>query len=241
LNYRQLGDIALALHEVATARAHYETALACATEVGHRQAQIRALLGLGHAMLAQGAHGGAFGFFAEALALARQFGLRVDLAAGFEGLGCLAGARGNPEKALHMVGVASALREAASAPVSPGARWLLDPLLEPAHKALGRTAACEALEHGRGLRLESAFALAMESGPERSARAPDGLSGGLTRREQDVAALIGHGLTNQQIAVRLVVTPRTVAAHVEHILAKLGFRSRLQIGLWAASQTLSAD
>jgi predicted ATPase/DNA-binding CsgD family transcriptional regulator/DNA-binding XRE family transcriptional regulator len=241
LNYRQLGDIALALHEVATARAHYESALACAIEVGHRQARIRALLGVGHALLADREHDRASGAFAEALALARQLGLRVDLAAGLEGLGCLAAARGNPERALHLVGAASALREAAGAPLSPGARWLLDPLLEPARKVLGRSAASEALEHGRGLRLETAFALASEWGPERSARTPDGLPGNLTRREHDVADLIGQGLTNRQIAERLVVTPRTVAAHVEHILAKLGFRSRLQIGLWAAAQTLSAN
>jgi non-specific serine/threonine protein kinase len=52
-----------------------------------------------------------------------------------------------------------------------------------------------------------------------------------------VAGLIGHGLSNRQIAERLVITQRTVAAHIEHILEKLEFRSRLQVGLWAAQHT----
>ena len=49
----------------------------------------------------------------------------------------------------------------------------------------------------------------------------------------------GQGLINREIAERLVITQRTVAAHVEHILEKLGFRSRLQIGLWAAHHALA--
>jgi non-specific serine/threonine protein kinase len=62
---------------------------------------------------------------------------------------------------------------------------------------------------------------------------------GLTRREQEVASLIGQGLTNRQIAERLVITQRTVAAHIEHILDKLGFRSRLQVGLWSAQHEMA--
>jgi len=54
-----------------------------------------------------------------------------------------------------------------------------------------------------------------------------------------VASLISQGLTNRQIAEQLVITQRTVAAHIEHILEKLGFRSRLQIGLWAAHHQLA--
>ena len=54
----------------------------------------------------------------------------------------------------------------------------------------------------------------------------------------EVATLIARGLTNRQIAEELVVTERTVAAHVEHILNKLDFASRTQIGVWAAEQRL---
>jgi DNA-binding CsgD family transcriptional regulator len=56
----------------------------------------------------------------------------------------------------------------------------------------------------------------------------------LTRRQQDVARLVGAGLTNEQIARQLVITPGTTANHVEGILRRLGFRSRVQIATWAA-------
>ena len=41
-------------------------------------------------------------------------------------------------------------------------------------------------------------------------------------------------MSNLQIAKRLVITERTVASHVEHILDKLSFGSRTQIGVWTA-------
>lgn len=44
---------------------------------------------------------------------------------------------------------------------------------------------------------------------------------GLTPRELEVLGLVVEGCSNQQIAHRLVVAPRTVAAHLEHVLAKL--------------------
>jgi non-specific serine/threonine protein kinase len=50
-----------------------------------------------------------------------------------------------------------------------------------------------------------------------------------------VAALIARGLSSKQIARQLVITDRTVASHVEHILDKLSFASRTQIGIWAVS------
>jgi len=54
----------------------------------------------------------------------------------------------------------------------------------------------------------------------------------LSRREQEVAALVAEGLGNRQIAAELVLSPRTVDRHVENILAKLGFRSRARIAAW---------
>ena len=55
----------------------------------------------------------------------------------------------------------------------------------------------------------------------------------LTRREREVATLISAGLTNREISERLVISKRTADAHVEHILAKLGFSSRTQIAALA--------
>jgi DNA-binding NarL/FixJ family response regulator len=49
---------------------------------------------------------------------------------------------------------------------------------------------------------------------------------GLTRRELEVLTLVADGLTNAQIAARLVLSVRTVTTHVEHLLSKLGRTGR---------------
>jgi DNA-binding CsgD family transcriptional regulator len=58
----------------------------------------------------------------------------------------------------------------------------------------------------------------------------------LTKREREVADLIARGLTNEQIADQLVLTPGTVANHVAHILAKLDLQSRVQIATTVVRQ-----
>ena len=58
----------------------------------------------------------------------------------------------------------------------------------------------------------------------------------LTAREREIAALVAEGLSNRAIAQALVISPRTVDGHVEHILSKLGFGSRAQIASWAARE-----
>jgi DNA-binding NarL/FixJ family response regulator len=57
---------------------------------------------------------------------------------------------------------------------------------------------------------------------------PDGAVGRLTPREREVLTLLAEGLRHTEIAERLVITPRTVAKHIEHILVKLGVHSRAQ-------------
>jgi predicted ATPase/DNA-binding NarL/FixJ family response regulator len=59
---------------------------------------------------------------------------------------------------------------------------------------------------------------------------------GLTRREREVITLIAQGLSNREIAARLVVAQRTAEGHVENILSKLGFTSRAQVAGWLAAQ-----
>jgi len=58
----------------------------------------------------------------------------------------------------------------------------------------------------------------------------------LTGRELEVAALIADGLTNQAIASRLAIAPRTAEAHVENIRRKLDVRSRAQIAAWITAR-----
>jgi DNA-binding NarL/FixJ family response regulator len=61
----------------------------------------------------------------------------------------------------------------------------------------------------------------------------------LTTREFEVARLVADGLTNGAIGEALHLSPRTVGAHVEHILAKLGFTRRTEIAAWVASMAVT--
>ncbi len=54
----------------------------------------------------------------------------------------------------------------------------------------------------------------------------------LTARQQQVAELVSHGLTNRQIAAELTITERSAESHVERIRDRLGFRSRSQLAAW---------
>jgi len=60
----------------------------------------------------------------------------------------------------------------------------------------------------------------------------------LTERELQVAELVAEGLTNQAIARRLSVAPRTAETHVENIRRKLEVRSRAQIAAWVTRHRL---
>jgi DNA-binding CsgD family transcriptional regulator/tetratricopeptide (TPR) repeat protein len=71
-----------------------------------------------------------------------------------------------------------------------------------------------------------------------SARLPT--SDGLTAREREIASLMAGGLSNREIAGRLVISEGTVEVHVKHILSKLGFRSRSQVAVWFAHQRSEA-
>ncbi len=58
----------------------------------------------------------------------------------------------------------------------------------------------------------------------------------LSAREYEVACLVADGLTNRQIAETLVLAPKTVSAHIEHILTKLGAARRTEIASWCAKR-----
>ena len=65
--------------------------------------------------------------------------------------------------------------------------------------------------------------------------------GPLTPREREVAVLVAGGLTNRQIAERLVISERTAEHHVQGILNKLGVASRSQVAAWVAHDRSAAD
>ena len=99
-----------------------------------------------------------------------------------------------------------------------------------------------AFAEGASYSFEQAVALALgeddetdvpEGSPE-TGGARAGAAAGLTRRETEIAALLAEGLSNKDIAARLVISQRTVETHVDHILSKLGMTSRAQVAGWVA-------
>ena len=54
-------------------------------------------------------------------------------------------------------------------------------------------------------------------------------------------SLIARGRSNKQIAAELVISQRTAENHVEHILTKLGFTSRVQVAAWAAASLRAGE
>ena len=63
-------------------------------------------------------------------------------------------------------------------------------------------------------------------------------AGRLTTRETEIAVLVGEGMTNREIAARLVISERTVDNHVHNILDALDMRHRSQIAAWCAERGL---
>jgi DNA-binding NarL/FixJ family response regulator len=55
----------------------------------------------------------------------------------------------------------------------------------------------------------------------------------LTEREREIAGLVGEGLSNDEIAARLVVSPATARTHVSRAMIKLGARDRAQLVVFA--------
>jgi DNA-binding CsgD family transcriptional regulator len=82
---------------------------------------------------------------------------------------------------------------------------------------------------------EEAIAYAQRGHGER--KRPTGGWGSLTPAERDVVRLVSEGLTNNDIATRLFVSPRTVQTHLTHVYTKLGLTSRVQLVQEAARHT----
>ncbi len=206
------------------------------------------LKSLGTVALEQGQQTQARTFLDQGLRIAVEYGDRTLLAHVLEGFSGRASALEQHERAMCLGGAASALRDAIGAPLAPAHRPLVERWLGGSRAALTSRAGAAAWQAGREMSLQQAieFAQAPWATTASDGRASDEAPpvprrDPLTPREREVAALIAQGFSNRQIAQRLVITDRTVAAHVEHILAKLSFTSRTQIGVWAVEHDLAGS
>jgi DNA-binding NarL/FixJ family response regulator len=136
------------------------------------------------------------------------------------------------------------MREAVGYSELPAERALREPYLAAVRSQLGDAAWETAHEEGKATKSEQAveYALSEEglAAPAASATPEEPPVGtqpaALTRREQEVAELIGRKFTSRQIASELQLSERTVDKHVANLLKKLNIRSRKQVAVLMAQQ-----
>jgi len=182
--------------------------------------------------------GGARAALARGVPALVELGDRFALAGGLSALAGLASKGGRPRTALMLAGAAAEYERVNHTHRPQAIRAYLDKWLAPVLTTGGARAA-KLLDEGRRLSLEMAVTLGLDDRPEDRWRA--GPAPGLTRRESEVATLVARGLTNREIAGRLYVSVRTVEVHVDHILSKLGFRTRTQLAAWAYEKGVLAE
>jgi predicted ATPase/DNA-binding CsgD family transcriptional regulator/transcriptional regulator with XRE-family HTH domain len=231
--------------EEARGRTLCEASLAICRELGEGGGISVLLLSLGCFAWRQEDTAGAQRSIEESLAISQQSAIPVMIAPCLIWLGIILVARGQPTHAARLWGAAERVGE----PLGVSGKDLFDlPLhreLDPASRAysaqaettartqLGEAAFAAAWAEGRSLPLEQVVAAAHQemypatsdgppTQPPVSKRPPEGL----TPREGEVLRLLAQGLTNQEIAQRLVVSPLTIRAHLRSIYSKLGVTTR---------------
>jgi predicted ATPase/DNA-binding CsgD family transcriptional regulator len=189
-----------------------------------------------------GDHAGATAAAKECLAVGKAVdGEQFAVGLGVESLAWIAARQHRDQRAATLLGVSRRMWQEMHTSLAPFRvlqSWH-DEVVEQVRSRLGATAFSAAIRRGAELSTADAITMAVETpsrvrAPEPETDVADGLR--LTRREREVAALIAQGLSNRDIATRLVVAQRTAEGHVENLLAKLGFTSRTQVAGWLAGQ-----
>ncbi|HZO32195.1 MAG TPA: tetratricopeptide repeat protein [Chloroflexota bacterium] len=249
------------------ARQYYEQSLQLFQMLGDRHSAGMALGDLGSVAAMGGDVSGARRLYRAALDASRVAGNRRRLAYTVAAVAGLAAAH-DPERALRLDTAATLALEAIGARQAPFFERLWASDLDRARAALGEARAAESQAGGRSLTLDEAIDEALDwlggddgddlavdssvsdSPPARSSALipPSGpvdgrqVGSALTRREREVAMLLGRGLTtNREIAAELVVAEITAGSYVQRVMTRLGLRSRAQVAAWAAGQQLDTS
>lgn len=222
------GDLAAAERNLELARDHFSRAPAWS--MGW------VLAGLGDICRRNGDPRRATSWFGEALAVMRRYGAKVEAIGCLEDVARLAIDQGEWRRAATLLAAATALRDATAATLNARERKELDADIDRVRSMLEARAFEEAWTRGLGLTLDQAadFAMAAPEAVPATPQLPRGSA--LTPRELEIADLVALGLSNREIAERLVLSTGTVRIHVERILGKLGRTSRVQVATWVVDE-----
>jgi DNA-binding CsgD family transcriptional regulator/tetratricopeptide (TPR) repeat protein len=249
-----LGDVARGQGDYARAGALYEESLALFRQLGDVGAGAAVQHNLGYVAGAQGDYARAAACFVESLVQFQERGNLLSLADCLAGLASVAAGQGPqqlPEaararealRAARLLGAAAALRaplDARGVLGEPANQIEWERTVSSVRAQLAPAAFAAAWAEGHALSAEQAVAYALgeagpmlpaDDGPLHSpapmpAMARAGFPAGLTAREVAVLRLVAQGLSDAAIARQLVISPRTVNAHLTHIYAKLDVASR---------------
>jgi predicted ATPase/DNA-binding SARP family transcriptional activator/DNA-binding CsgD family transcriptional regulator len=225
-----------------------EESVALQRELGTRGAVDRGLCNLGWIALLQDDLGRAADLYRESLSLSWETGMNPTVQSALEGLACVAVAKGEAERSARLWGAAQPLHEAKGIPRDTDFLAEADARISAVRLGMGEEEWDEAWRKGRAMTLDEAVTYAMKEekktdplpSPEPEEPAVDQSPVVLTRREEEVAALVAQGMSNRQIAKDLYLSERTIENHVSNILRKLEFASRTEIAAWATHQRLIA-
>jgi ATP/maltotriose-dependent transcriptional regulator MalT len=184
----------------------------------------------------------AWSYLSEALEIARWEGDLMAQARTLETIACELASL-DPENAAEVAAAAAALRKRTGTRPWPIEQERIARWLDIAQHRVGQHAWQTASEAGELLPVTEAVAAArryVDEALAKPAHKADRSTNGtaLTGRQREVVTLVARGLTNEQIAQRLVISPATARAHVEHVLDRLDLHRRAELGVWAAAQGL---
>ncbi len=222
------GQLALSRKDLALARSLAEKSVVLYKEIGHRHGTANSLGVLGKVFATEGDYAAAQTLYEQGLAISCELGEQWVAAVFLVELGDVVAAQQKLAWAAQLWGAAEALRDAFGVPIPLVQRADYERSLSAARVHLGERAFATAWAQGRSMTPEQALAAkGQKPTPKPTTTAiPQTNPAGLTAREVEVLRLLAGGLTDLQIAEKLVLSPRTVHAHISSIYNKLGVTSR---------------